>query len=83
MGNQQIKGSVDKAAGKAQSVLGEWLDDDSMQARGRAREAAGQLQEHYAQALDQGVRWVREKPLLSLAVLAAAGLLAGLLLRRR
>ncbi|MGE8415655.1 MAG: CsbD family protein [Pseudomonas sp.] len=83
MASEQLKGKVDKAAGKAQAMVGELLDDDSMQARGVAREAAGQLQEHYSQVLDRGLRWAREKPLASVALLAGVGLLAGLLLRRR
>ncbi|AAY91842.1 CsbD family protein [Pseudomonas protegens] len=83
MASEQIKGTVGKVAGKAEAVVGEWLDDEQLQARGMAREAAGQLQEKYGQALDQGARWVRDKPLLSVALLAGVGLLAGLLLRRR
>lgn len=83
MRSEQIKGAVDKVAGKAQDSLGEWLDNPQMQARGLAREATGELQERYGQTLDQAARLLREKPWLSVALLAGAGLLAGLLLRRR
>ena len=47
MASEQIKGTVGKVAGKAEAVVGEWLDDEQLQARGMAREAAGQLQEKY------------------------------------
>ncbi|MCB2254027.1 CsbD family protein [Pseudomonas chlororaphis] len=83
MRSEQIKGAVGTAAGKAQGAVGELLDDSQMRLEGAAREAAGQLQQSYGDALDNVSRFVREKPLASVALLAGVGLLAGLLLRRR
>ena len=37
MASEQIKGTVRNAAGKAEAVVGEWLDDEQLQARGMAR----------------------------------------------
>ncbi|AZE48507.1 hypothetical protein C4K04_2835 [Pseudomonas chlororaphis] len=83
MRSEQIKGAVGTAAGKAQGVVGELLADERMRLEGAARQAAGQLQETYGDALDNVSRFVRDKPLASVAILAGAGLLAGLLWRRR
>lgn len=83
MRSEQIKGAVATAAGKAQGVVGELLDDEQMRLQGAARQAAGQLQETYGEALDRVASFVRDKPLASVAILAGVGLLAGLLWRRR
>ncbi|KAA5842579.1 CsbD family protein [Pseudomonas chlororaphis] len=83
MRSEQIKGAVGTAAGKAQGVVGELLDDQQMRMEGAARQAAGQWQETYGDALDSVSRFVRDKPLASVAILAGIGLLAGLLWRRR
>lgn len=83
MRSEQIKGAVGTVAGKAQGVAGELLDDQQMRLEGAARQAAGQLQETYGEVLDNVSRFVRDKPLASVAILAGIGLLAGLLWRRR
>ncbi|ROL84147.1 CsbD family protein [Pseudomonas chlororaphis] len=83
MRSEQIKGAVGTAAGKAQGVAGELLDDQQMRLEGAARQAAGQLQETYGDALESVSRFVRDKPMASVAILAGIGLLAGLLWRRR
>ncbi|QQZ44326.1 CsbD family protein [Pseudomonas sp. SK3(2021)] len=83
MRSEQIKGAMGTAAGKVQGAVGELLDDRPMRLEGAARQAAGQLQETYGDALDGISRFVRDKPLASVAILAGIGLLAGLLWRRR
>ncbi|CAI8795313.1 ElaB protein [Pseudomonas chlororaphis] len=83
MRSEQIKGAMGTAAGKAQGAVGELLDDQQMRLEGAARQAAGQLQETYGEVLDNVSRFVRDKPLASVAILAGIGLLAGLLWRRR
>lgn len=83
MRSEQVKGAVNKVAGKAQDAVGELVNDEQMQLEGSARQAAGQLQETYGEALDTVSGFVRDKPLASVAILAGLGLLAGLLLRRR
>ncbi|MFO2462833.1 CsbD family protein [Pseudomonas sp. 15FMM2] len=83
MKQEQIKGSVEKMAGKAQDFLGELSGDEQLQAQGVARQAAGQLQQTYGDALDSISDFTKRKPLATVAILAGAGLLLGLLLRRR
>lgn len=83
MGREQIKGTLDKLAGQAQGAAGEWLDDEQLRLQGAARQAAGQLQQRYGQLLDNAAASVCRQPLTTVAVLAGAGLLLGLLLRRR
>ncbi|WP_439650640.1 glycine zipper domain-containing protein, partial [Phytopseudomonas argentinensis] len=53
------------------------------QAEGVARQAAGQLQQTYGNALDPVSDFAKHKPLATVAVVAGIGLLVGLLLRRR
>lgn len=83
MRSEQIKGAVDKLAGRAQGAVGELMDDPQMQAAGATRQVVGQMQQSYGEALDHATDFVREKPLATLAIMAGLGILAGLLLRRR
>ncbi|MBT0625367.1 CsbD family protein [Pseudomonas fluorescens] len=83
MKSEQVKGAVEKVAGKAQGFLGDLTGDEHLQAEGVARQAAGQLQQTYGDALDTVSDFARNKPLATVAVVAGVGLLAGLLLRRR
>jgi uncharacterized protein YjbJ (UPF0337 family) len=83
MGREQVKGAVEQVAGKAQDMLGELTGDQSLQAEGNARQAAGQLQQRYGEALDDAAGLVKDRPLTTLIIVAGLGLLAGLLMRRR
>jgi uncharacterized protein YjbJ (UPF0337 family) len=77
--SDEVEGTVNKFAGKAQGVAGDVLGDTKTSVDGRLREAAGKIQENYGAAAEQ-VRGfteelterIHETPLL--AVLAAAGL---------
>lgn len=77
--DDQIDGTLNKYAGKAQAAAGDVLGDSKTEAEGRIREAAGTIKENYAAAANQ-VRGfteelterIHETPLL--AVLAAAGI---------
>jgi uncharacterized protein YjbJ (UPF0337 family) len=76
--SDELEGTVNKFAGKAQAAAGEALGDSKIEAEGRMREAAGTIKENYEAAANQ-VRGfteelterIHETPLL--AVLAAAG----------
>jgi len=83
MKSEQVKGTVEKVAGKAQGFLGDLTGDEQLQAQGLARQTAGQLQQTYGDALDTVSDFARNKPLATVAVVAGIGLLMGLLLRRR
>ena len=83
MKSEQVKGAVEKVAGKAQGFIGDLTGDEQLQAEGVARQAAGQLQQTYGDALDTVGDFAKNKPLTTVAVVAGIGLLVGLLLRRR
>ncbi|MFT0476468.1 CsbD family protein [Pseudomonas antarctica] len=83
MKSEQVKGAVEKVAGKAQGFLGDLTGDGQLQAEGVARQTAGQLQQTYGDALDTVSDFAKHKPLATVAVVAGIGLLVGLLLRRR
>lgn len=83
MKSEQVKGAVEKAAGKAQGFIGDLTGDERLQAEGVARQAAGQLQQTYGDALDTVSDFAKSKPLATVAVVAGVGLLVGLLMRRR
>jgi uncharacterized protein YjbJ (UPF0337 family) len=77
--SDELEGTLNKYAGKAQAAAGDMLGDGKTEAEGRMREAAGTIKENYAAAANQ-VRGfteelterIHETPLL--AVLAAAGI---------
>ncbi len=72
-----------KVAGKAQEMAGDVTGNERLQAEGATRYAAGALQEKYGDALSCAGSMMKKNPLAALALIAGAGLLAGLLLRRR
>ncbi|MGE1153323.1 CsbD family protein [Pseudomonas sp. ICMP 460] len=83
MNSEHVKGAVEKVAGKAQGFFGDLTGDEQLHAEGIARQAAGQLQQTYGDALDTVSDFARSKPLTTVAVVAGVSLLVGLLLRRR
>jgi uncharacterized protein YjbJ (UPF0337 family) len=52
MDNDRIEGATKEFAGKAESVVGDLAGEAKTQASGRAREAAGKMQNLYGQAKD-------------------------------
>ncbi|MFK0309915.1 CsbD family protein [Pseudomonas sp. NPDC090233] len=82
MKREQIEGIVEKAAGKAQSAAGQLLEDPSLEAKGDARQASGQLTKSYGDAVNTVSTFVKEKPLTALAVGAGIVLVLNRLLRR-
>ncbi len=82
--SEQMQGTFNKVAGKAQGTAGDVLGDAKTQAEGRIRQAAGTLQENYGAAADQ-VRGfaeelterIHESPLLAVAAAAGMGFLIG------
>ena len=60
MKSEQVEGVVEKVAGKAQSAVGKLLGDSKIEAEGAGRQAAGQLTQTYADALDSVSRFAKE-----------------------
>ncbi|MEG7474375.1 CsbD family protein [Serratia marcescens] len=83
MNSEKANGMMEKVAGKAQEMAGDVTGNERLQAEGATRYAAGALQEKYGDALSCAGSMMKQNPLAALALIAGAGLLAGLLLRRR
>ncbi|MHB2240338.1 CsbD family protein [Pseudomonas helleri] len=62
--------------------MGKLLGDSKIEAEGAGRQAAGQLTQTYADALDSVSRFAKEKPGASIAIGAVALLVLNRLLRR-
>ncbi len=82
MKSEQVEGTVQKVAGKAQNAVGKLFGDSKLQAEGAGREAAGQLTETYGDAMNCVSNFVKEKPVAAVAIGAVALLVLGRLLRR-
>ncbi|WP_148874958.1 CsbD family protein [Serratia marcescens] len=83
MNSEKANGMMEKVAGKAQEIAGDVTGNERLQAEGATRQAVGALQEKYGDALSCAGSMMKKNPLAALALVAGAGLLAGLLLRRR
>lgn len=83
MNSEKANGMMEKVAGKAQEMAGDVTGNERLQAEGVTRYAAGALQEKYGDALSCAGSMMKKNSLAALALIAGAGLLAGLLLRRR
>ncbi len=73
----QIEGGLNRAAGRVQDTLGAAAGDAGMQAKGKVRQAAGQLQQGYGNALDSIRTQALENPLATIAVAVSVGFLLG------
>lgn len=82
MKTEQVEGTVEKVAGKAQSAVGKLFGDCKLQAEGEGRQASGQLTQAYGDALDSVSSFVKEKPVAAAAIGAITLLVLGRILRR-
>lgn len=80
---EQIKGAVEQAAGKAQDWVGDLTGNDRLKMEGKARQTAGELQEHYGDVLDEVTSFAKRRPLASVAIAAGIAMLLTRLLSRR
>ncbi len=53
MNNDQVKGRIDQAAGKAKKVVGEIAQNGSLKQKGRLEEVAGKVHATYGDAREQ------------------------------
>lgn len=77
MNENQVKGTVSKAAGRIQDAAGALTGDTAQQAKGKARAAAGEVQ---AKAGDfvEGLRgWAAHQPLSAVIISATVAFVLG------
>lgn len=82
MKTEQVKGALEQAAGKAQDILGGLTGNERLQVEGKARQSAGELQQHYGDLLAEVSAFTQRRPRTTLGVFAGLALLAGWLLVR-
>ena len=78
----RVEGTIKNATGTVQDAAGGLLGDSDMQADGKLKEATGNAQAYYGEALDTVRDIAADRPIVSLAAAAGAGLVIGLLLGR-
>lgn len=83
MKSEQVKGALEQVAGKAQDFLGEMTGDERAQMEGKARQAAGELQERYGDLLDECATFLQRRPRATLVTLASLTLAVAWLIKRR
>lgn len=88
MTDDRVEGAVKKGAGKVQDAWGGLTGDAGTQAKGKANEAAGSVQDVVGQARDKAQdafedlgSYAREQPVIALAVTLGVGLILGFALR--
>ena len=79
----RIEGAAEDAVGKLQDGMGGLLGDGASQARGKARQAAGQAQGFYGEALDTVRDLAADQPLLAIGSATLIGFILGALFARR
>jgi uncharacterized protein YjbJ (UPF0337 family) len=78
----QGKGMLQNASGKVQDAVGGLTGDSAMQLKGKARAAAGQIQQTYGDTLDSVRDMTASTPIAALAIAVGAGFVLGALLTR-
>ena len=79
----EAEGAVKDTVGKLQDGMGGVLGDTGMQAKGKAKQFAGQAQEYYGDTLDTVRDVASDQPLLALGVAVGVGFILGALIARR
>lgn len=83
MNENRISGAVKDVAGQIEETVGDATGNTATQLRGKARQASGQVQAAYGEAVDAVRGMASEQPLTALALAGGIGLALGLLLSRR
>ncbi len=83
MDENRFEGTAKDIGGKLQDAVGGLTGDTSTQARGKANQAAGQMQDTYGKVVDQLQDLTHNQPLTVLLSTLGIGLLFGYLLGRR
>lgn len=79
----RIEGAAEDTVGKLQDGMGGLLGDTATQARGKAKQFAGQAQGYYGETLDTVRDLTSDQPLVAVAAAVGVGFVLGALLARR
>ncbi|ACI52736.1 putative general stress response protein [Gluconacetobacter diazotrophicus PA1 5] len=87
---EKAKGVVEEGTGRVKDAAGGLTGDVGMQAEGKADQLAGMARQEFAELyeegegkLEQAVLFVQDRPLVSIGIAAAVGLLMGLIFAPR
>ena len=79
----RIEGSAEDTVGKLQDGMGGLLGDTATQAKGKAKQFAGQAQGYYGETLDTVRDLTADQPLVAVTAAVGVGFILGALLARR
>jgi uncharacterized protein YjbJ (UPF0337 family) len=83
MDGNEVKGAGRRIAGRIERAAGALGGSAQTELRGRAREAAGEVQQNYGAAIDAARNFAVEQPITALLAAAGVGFLFGLYTGRR
>lgn len=78
----EVEGTIRNAGGKLQDTIGGLTGDESLQAKGKLNQAAGNAQKTFGAAAEEIRDTVKDSPLSALAIVGAVCLAIGFLARR-
>jgi uncharacterized protein YjbJ (UPF0337 family) len=78
----EVEGTIRNVAGKVQDAAGGLTGDETLQAKGKLNQAAGNAQQTFGAAAEEIRDTVKASPLSALAVVGAVCLAIGFLARR-
>jgi uncharacterized protein YjbJ (UPF0337 family) len=81
--SNKVEGVVEDAVGKVQDGMGGLLGDTASQAKGKARQFAGQAQGYYGDTLETVRDVTADQPIVALLAALGLGFLVGAILARR
>ncbi len=81
--SNRIEGAAEDTIGKLQDGMGGLLGDGATQARGKAKQVAGQAQGFYGEALDTIRDITADQPVVALVAATGLGFLLGAIVSRR
>ncbi len=79
----RLEGAAEDTVGKLQDGMGGLLGDTATQAKGKAKQFAGQAQGYYGETLDTVRDLTADQPLVAVAAAVGVGFILGALLARR
>jgi uncharacterized protein YjbJ (UPF0337 family) len=83
MDENRVAGAARNVAGKAEEAIGSMTNDPNMEGRGAARQAFGEVQNLYGNAVDSVRSYTNEAPVTALLIAGGIGMALGILLGRR
>lgn len=83
MDSNRPQGFLRRMSGLVQDVFGDAAGDAATEVRGKAKQAAGQVQDTYGEVLDEVEHFVTGRPFLALLAGVGVGFLLGVFVARR